>query len=282
MTHIRNFTKNDISFAVSLAHTEGWYSETEDEFNGFLTYHPEGCFIIEVNGNRAGMCVTVPYEQDGYFSEFIIAKNYRGKNIGSKLLNHAVHHLTNIGINNIYLDGMPKATALYEKAGFRKIGLSTRWKGTIHYNPSSEVHPISESDLKRIIETDKKIFKCDRSFFLKYLWQKNQATSKILKRNNRIIGYIFGKIRDPEFSIGPWVCLGNETDALLLLQGISKKLSEYYVRIGVYDTNHKSITLLKETGLMRQPDCPWHMVRGKDTKLGDSKNIYGIGSAAKG
>lgn len=282
MSHIRNMAQNDIPFAVDLAQSEGWRSETADEFNAFLTYHPEGCFIIEVNGQKAGMCVVVPYKKDGYFSEFIILKKFRNQGAGAKLLDHAIQHLVHIGIKSIYLDGMPKATALYQRAGFRKIGRSTRWTGHIKYKPSSEIHPVTESDIKQIIQIDKVLFKCDRSFFLKYIWKRNQETSKLIKKNGQIVGYIFGKIRGSEFNIGPWICLGEPEEAQILLQSISPRLNELQVRIGVYDTHSESMTLLENLGLTKQANSPWHMVRGEDTKLGDSEYIYGIGSAAKG
>jgi len=71
---IRLMTPNDLAFAAGLARAEGWRSETRLSFEDFLAHDPGGCFIAEVDGQPAGMCVATRYRQNGFIGELIVAR----------------------------------------------------------------------------------------------------------------------------------------------------------------------------------------------------------------
>jgi hypothetical protein len=53
--------ENDLDFAVACTQHEQWQSETREDFETFLQYNPQGCFIYEVEQQRVGMCVAIDY-----------------------------------------------------------------------------------------------------------------------------------------------------------------------------------------------------------------------------
>jgi len=60
---LRLMTRDDLPFADSVRSLEGW-NQTLADWERFLTLQPDGCFVAEWNGTRAGTAATTIYGSD--------------------------------------------------------------------------------------------------------------------------------------------------------------------------------------------------------------------------
>ncbi|MCJ7587284.1 MAG: hypothetical protein MUQ00_05195 [Candidatus Aminicenantes bacterium] len=71
---IRTMRDADLDFAAESAALENWPSETREAFENFLGYDPAGCFVAEIDGRPAGICVATAYRRSGFVGEIIVRK----------------------------------------------------------------------------------------------------------------------------------------------------------------------------------------------------------------
>jgi ribosomal protein S18 acetylase RimI-like enzyme len=76
---IRTMREDDLDFAAGCTAAERRLTETREEFEGFLDYDRQGCFIAEWEGRRAGICMAICYGDKGYIGEMIVDREFRPK-----------------------------------------------------------------------------------------------------------------------------------------------------------------------------------------------------------
>ncbi|MBN2563585.1 MAG: GNAT family N-acetyltransferase [Phycisphaerae bacterium] len=79
---IRAFDDRDIDFALAQTGREGW-DNTRSTLRVCLSHEPEGCFIAEMGGRRAGMVTTTRYTRSAWIGNLIVAPPYRRQGIRS-------------------------------------------------------------------------------------------------------------------------------------------------------------------------------------------------------
>ena len=163
---IRRMQPDEADLAASFTQDEGWTTETRAEFDGFLSHSPQGCLIAQIETQPVGICVATPYGEVGFVGELIVAEPYRGRGIGGRLLETAIHYLKQTGAHSIFLDGVQRAVPLYERMGFRKICPSRRFHGVVPGRRHDSVRPMTARDLAEVLALDREAFGADRSFFL--------------------------------------------------------------------------------------------------------------------
>jgi hypothetical protein len=251
-------------------------------FINLLAYQPQGCFIAEVNGCRAGMCVGIGYKKSGFIGEIIVRKEFRGRNIGPLLFNHTLKFLEDQGIQSIFLDGVPKAVPFYESIGFKKICRSLRYLASPAPELSPYTIPMAENTIQEVIDLDLTVFGADRSFFLKRRLDRYPHLCKVLKREGRIIGYIQGHEAEDIVCAGPWIVKQEEKDPLSLLRALAADTGGRKIRIGVLAINTFAVSVIQSIPGIESQKSSWRMCRGDMSSLGMLGGCYGIGSPAKG
>ena len=280
--NIRQMTSQDIDFAAKLTAMENWASETREVFEAFLEYHPQGCFIAEVDNKRIGMIVAAPYQTTGFLSELIVHKESRATGAGPVLFQHAIDYLHGLGIRNIYLDGVEKAAPYYAHVGFRKICRSMRFIGPIRGRPHSHVRAMLPEDIESIIEIDNDIFGDDRGFFLRWRFSRYPQYCIVMEIDGCIQGYILGMGGRDIVCAGPWVVLSDVERPLDLLEALALHVDKSEIRIGVLENNTRAVDAIRSIPTLKSQSHPWRMVLGDSDRLGTSDSIWAIGSPAKG
>src|SRR3972149_741699 len=129
---VRPMAPSDFPFAVALTDTERW-GFTVDGFERFLALSSEGCFVVEHEGERAGLLTTCLYGEVGWIGNVIVTQRLRGLGLGAGLGRHANEDLERAGARAQRLWAYENTTALYAKFGFADDGLrSRRWIGFGH------------------------------------------------------------------------------------------------------------------------------------------------------
>ncbi|MBN1780815.1 GNAT family N-acetyltransferase [bacterium] len=280
--NIRLMTQQDIPFAVKMAVREKWLSENEDVFRAFLLRDANGCFVAEQKAVPVGICVATAYRESGFFGELIVSHEHRGHGIGAKLLDTALAYLKGRSVKTIYLDAVPAAIPLYERAGFRKVCTSYRFEGKIDGRESEHVRAMRKWDLDDVCDLDRKYFGEDRQFYLKWISFIGPDFAKVLTRDDAIVGYITGRYTKRGIQVGPWIQspgMGPEEDLLLSL---AAEILDESLHLGVLETNTKTIRLLRSLGFRERETLPVRMALGERSDLGTSHACFAIGSPAKG
>ena len=279
---IRGMRVEDLEFAARCTAIEGWLSETAQDFENFLAFDPEGCFVAEVDGKPVGICIAVNYGHIGFIGELVVLRDFRGNKIGSGLLNHSIDYLRSSGAESIYLDADHKAVSLYESENFVHVCKSLRFTGRIDGKPDFNVHPISQDDLPEIFKIDIALFGSDRTYFLERKYKLFPNLCKVYKQNGVIKGYVFAKNSNGVISVGPWTIIDPSINPLSMLEVISYEQGKINFRIGILDSNKKGVSLLRSLIKLTEGKPCIRMQLGDNFPLGFGESFYGIGSAAKG
>jgi ribosomal protein S18 acetylase RimI-like enzyme len=282
MMNIRPMISSDLEFAATLTANEGWLTETKEDFEGFLLYDPNGCFVADENGDRIGMCVATAYGESGFLGELIVRNAARGRGVGTQLMQHALAYLSHRGVRSIYLDGVEGAIPLYERLGFRKVCRSLRFSGRVRGARYPGVRAMTPRDLTAVAEMDRAAFGADRSFFLQRRLSLHSNLCKVLETEGQIRSYIMGRARVDLVSVGPWVVPSHLAQPDQLLQALAAEGDSLDLALGVLEVNSHAVKTIQDLGLAQRLHPPWRMVLGDSASLGLSEEAYAIGSAAKG
>jgi ribosomal protein S18 acetylase RimI-like enzyme len=280
--HIRPMLAPDLDFAAECTAREGWASETRQEFEGFLAYDPGGCFVAEVDGRRAGICVATPYGEFGFVGELIVVEAMRGHGIGRRLLERAVQYLHDCGAQTVYLDGVLAAVSLYERVGFRRVCRSLRFYGRLRAESHSQVRAMRAEDLGAVAALDEEAFGVHRRFFLERRLALYPELCRVLGRKGEITGFILGRRGQGRVSAGPWVMNPDVDRPGDLLECLALGVGDADLGVGVLETNAQAVAALRAVGLTEHPESPWRMALGPPGPYGSPAQCFAIGSPAKG
>lgn len=261
---------------------EGWVSETREDFEGFLSYDPDGCFVGEEDGGSIGIGVAVRYGEFGFIGEFVVVKEMRGRGVGRQLIQRAIEYLRGRGVENVLLDAAPAAIPLYERIGFRKACRSLRFTGSVCCRSHPGVRDMQIEDLDAVSEMDRDAFGGDRRFFLERRLSLYPELCKVCECAGDIGGFIMGRRRGGVVWVGPWVVRGDVEHPAHLLEGLRGEGDTFDVRLGVLETSSEAVRMMRGLGFSERSQTPWRMALGSSGHLGLSSQVYAIGSGAKG
>ena len=295
--HIRTMQPADHDFAAACTLREGWLGETRDQFGDFFARDPAGCFLAEEAARPVGIVVATGYGRWGFVGELIVVPEMRGRGIGRQLLDHAVAYLLDRGARAVYLDGVPAAVPLYERAGFRKVCRSLRFRGRLYLPaPYPGVRPMRPADLDACCALDREAFGGDRRFFLERRLERFPELCHVLEFDGRVEGLIMGRRGENWTAVGPWILAPDAASrAVGLLAALAANAPSHRavppgsadeISVGVLDApqNRAAVELARSLGLVERADSPWRMVLGENSEpfQGRPEMVYGVGSAAKG
>jgi len=277
--------REELAFAAECMLAVGWVRDMTAALaviEGFYHYDPDGCFIALQEDQPAGICVATPYKMTGFAGELIVRPDMRRKGIGEALLRRVIEYLNSLGIRSIYLDGVPRAVPLYERLGFRKICQSLRFSGLLEGRAHSTIRRMTRADLPQVCAFDREHFGDDRGLVLEYRMEEFPDLAHVCIQDGRVAGYIMGRRREDWVSVGPWVTGIAAKEPLHLLEAVAMAGGGMHLSLGVLESNHAALNLLKSLGFSIREDNPWRMVHGDSIALGESEACYAIGSAATG
>lgn len=280
---IRELEASDLDFAAAMTRAEGWATETRAEFEAFHAFAPRGGFIAERAGERIGLCVATSYGEAGFVGELIVTRAQRGSGLGRRLLDHAVEHLRAEGARSIFLDGVPGAVRLYERAGFVRICRSLRLEGSCPLGGADGVRPMRAADLPRVIALDRRAFGADRAFFLRRRFELHPRLCRVEERDGELIGFLQGRRGALSLiALGPWVRTCDLPFSTALLERPCQAAEPSQCVMGVLETETETVRALRDLGFGERREPPWRMRLGAPHPLGAGPGARAIGSAAKG
>ncbi|HLO26741.1 MAG TPA: GNAT family N-acetyltransferase [Geobacteraceae bacterium] len=146
---IEPFRHNDIDSFLMLAAEEGWICDRwECEF--LLEQFPAGCLVAREEGLTVGFVTSIRYGESGWIGNLITRKTFRGKGIGSLLMEEAVTALTDAGAETVWLTASKLGRPIYERLGFTVVDVINRWVGKGLWKRSAGLISASRSEVMEI------------------------------------------------------------------------------------------------------------------------------------
>jgi ribosomal protein S18 acetylase RimI-like enzyme len=281
---VREFEQGDLDFAYEMLVIEEWNDRREDA-ERMLDYEPEGCFMAEVNRERAGHIFSISYASLAWIGYVIVKAKYRNRGIATLLMKKALDYLRSKHVQTVKLEAVPEIADLYRKLGFTDEYDSLRLVGTSRTYDSAKgenVKPMIADEIAEVAMFDEKYFGADRSKVLTKLFQDYPELCFVSHGASGVEGYVMCRRAEFGYKLGPWVCKPENPEAAkrLLLECLSAIEPESKIFIGAPAPNKTAIEILQKLGF-EQHSRSIRMRHGKT--LNDRiSGIFAIGGPMKG
>ena len=244
--HIRLMTPVDIQAGLRLKDIAGW-NQTREDWERFLKFNPDGCFVAEHDGQVAGTVATIVYEDRlAWIGMVLVDPDQRGQGIGTALLHEAIAHLDARRIPCIKLDATPQGKQLYERFGFKVEYEIDRW--TLQRTAgSSAPSSSSNTDVEAIVAIDRDVFGADRGQLLRSVAAAAPELVVLARRAENCDGYALGRRGSLADHLGPWIARDEQT-ARAILRRFLEHSQRATVFVDVLRDNSWARTLVREEG----------------------------------
>jgi len=277
----RNLLETDISFAMELKNIARW-NQTESDWQRYLLFEPDGCFVALYDGRPVGTVTAIDYEKRfGWIGMVLVHPEYRRKGIGTALLQKAIKYLKDIGVETIKLDATPEGKKVYIPLGFHDEYDLDRRQGTGIAVNCDEFPAIKEKDINDIIRFDAHIFGADRGNVIRNLIKESPEYSFFARdHNDQVEGYITARRGFNAYYVGPFV-----SNSLSLADGLFafmlNKLAREKIFIDTPRLNKDGVKIVEKHGFTIQRGFT-RMFLGSNACPGEPSLIYATSSAEKG
>jgi len=247
---------DDLDFCMELVGLAGW-NQTPADWRRLMSLEPQGCFLAEWDGSRAGTATAIAYgQQCGWIGMVLVHPDYRRRGIGTALLKHCIEYLQGRAVRSIRLDATDQGRPLYLKLGFHDEYAVCRYEGrasgTTPPEPAGPGHvdivPITGEVWAELCRLDRRAFGADRSGLLRALADDEPDLAVAATSRQRLLGYALARSGRVRPYIGPVVASGPEV-AGWLVRALQERLGGDDVYIDVPQVNRRWCGWLEEAHL---------------------------------
>jgi len=210
---LRLLRKEDIPFAMSLKEAAGW-NQTRENWEDFLSFRPEGCFLALAGDRPAGTVTTIDYQGlVGWIGMLLVLPELRGRGTGTELLKKAMESLERC--DTVKLDATPAGKRIYAPMGFldeaileRRVRAraSTAGEADSSSRPDAgEISPLERTELPAVLPLDAEAFGVSREKVLKAWLQDAPEYAFLYKGGAKIRGFCLGRRGSRHEHLGPLV-----------------------------------------------------------------------------
>jgi ribosomal protein S18 acetylase RimI-like enzyme len=232
---IRRLCPSDLDGALRLTRAAGW-NQLAADWERLLFLEPEGCFVLECDGQIAASTTVLCYGNDlAWVGMVLTAPEFRRRGFAESLIVHALEFAESRKIANLKLDATDSGIELYRKYGFMNECEIERWRRNPGPIEPAEVSPYSPDAVY-----DRMNFGADRTRLLKELAKLGAAS--ILDE-----GYAMGR---PGFSaayFGPCVAKSGAVARRLLHWFLADNAAQP-VFWDLFPANKEAVRIAEEFG----------------------------------
>jgi creatinine amidohydrolase len=279
---LRQLTEADLAFACELNALAGW-NQTEKDWRGYLEFEPDGCFVAETDGKRAGTATTIRYgNRFGWIGMVLVHPDFRRFGIGTKLLRAAIAYLQKCGVAAVKLDATPMGRKVYVPLGFVDEYEMSRYDGMVLAGVAmpEAVTPLLTRDVAEVAAFDAPIFGADREPVLRSMVNRNPDLSFVLREGGAVRGYLLARQGRIATQIGPWEADDSAT-AEQLLRALFTRIPAKRLFVDVLHPNPSARAMMEKYGFTIQRSLT-RMFLGENRNPGTPEKIFGISSPEKG
>jgi len=230
--NLRLMAKADIPAGMRLKDLAGW-NQTAADWERFLAASPAGCFVAEIEGHVCGTATTIVYEgRFAWIGMVLVDPEYRGRGVGTRLLERTIEHLDGLGVPTLKLDATPQGKPLYAKLGFVSEYEIERWMLKRRLEDPSGTFTLGERimierpDLNAMAKLDRLVFGADRSALLSSLDDQAPEFTVAIDAAGELAGYVLGRHGSRADHLGPWVAKDEASARSLLVEFMRRSKRE--------------------------------------------------------
>ena len=252
---VRSMQPQDMGSAIKLSNAEGW-NQTENDWKLFLESRGNVCMVAECDNKVIGTTTAINYSNNvAWIGMVLVDKNYRGLGVSKALLTNILKKLETF--KSVKLDATPLGQQVYKKLEFKDdYQIARMTTSRMHDLSSDDINDvvsesIKEKHIAEIIALDEVTFGANRAQLIKYLAREYPGNAMLLKRNDRIIGFVFGRDGNKYHQVGP-VVASSPADAKILVAKALKKLVDQPVVVDVPRDKEALLAWLSSIGFTKQ------------------------------
>ena len=281
MTQIREMTENDFEHALRLTNLMRWDYSRRD-FEWMIYFEPKGCFIATDGHKRIGITTTITHKNLGWIGNVVISPEYRHRDVGSELVDHAIEYLKSKSVDFVGLYSYPETSRFYSTLGFEEDEHFIELFGLGRPFSFEECRMMTHKDLEDVLELDSRCFGAYRKKILEKIFNGFRGFCWLTASNREVLGYIMGTESATGVEMGPWICDPQYAEkALSLLKAFLSSAKGMKISFGVMARNLELLNKLKELQFEIDFEVIRMFYKGKKPTM--SKNfILAIGSLDRG
>ena len=265
----------DLPFADSVRAQAGW-NQTLDDWRRLMAMEPDGCFVAEWDGARAGTATTTVYGMElAWIGMVLVHPDYRRRGIGQALLGRCIEHLHARGVRCIKLDATPLGKPVYDGLGFKAEWTLTRWEGAIS-DPrrpglDSSLRNWRGADARLVHSLDIAAFGVSRHRLLEVLAPQSRCALVAEQMPGGIAGYGLMRNGSRALYLGPIAAESSEIALRLLdaLMGRCGATGAKKIYWDIPDTNAAMVAWARQSGFTAQRTLT-RMYLGENTAPGET------------
>ncbi|GAA1794307.1 GNAT family N-acetyltransferase [Actinomadura chokoriensis] len=199
--------------------------------------------VDDGDGGLAGTVVSTPYGKDvAAISMVLVAKRFERRGLGGRLMRHV---MDNAGTASLCLTATDYGRPLYERLGFRTVGLCTAYQGVSDGPSKRNVSvPVEANDMPAVHALDTEVFGADRSHVVEGL-PFFCETLRVVRDGTGIAGYGGAWRNGDRVLVGPVIA----RDAGTALALVDEIVPEGPVRLDVDHRHPELIAWAEDRGL---------------------------------
>ncbi len=278
----RRMTRDDVGFALSLIHKEGW-GHTRIDLERMLSLTPSGSYVWETGGIPCGFLTSIWYDDTVMIGHLLVSSDSRGNQVGKRLVKTLLEDADSAGIRSVILYATAEGDRLYRQFGFvdsqhdlAAVGVLVGQAERLALNSGCE--PVEENDLAEIISQDRETFGDDRTDLITRLHHDFPEHCFKAIQSGELIGFIFARRTPIGFDIGPWLCAPDHIeDAEALLHSVIHSLPcGGRTDLSPFSENHNVQNILAKFHHYRKAACVKLMVRGDSRYAENRDRVCGV------
>jgi GNAT superfamily N-acetyltransferase len=272
---MRRMRRPELDLIMEWAAAEGWNPGTHDA-DAFASADPDGFFVGTIGDEIVASVSVVTYDASyAFLGLYVVRPEFRGKGYGLRLWRHALERTS---ARTVGLDGVVAQIPTYERAGFSLAYHSVRFVTRALARPVEEagVRAISDADLPRVIEYDRRVFGVGRPRFIGPWLARAGVHARLAEESGEILGY--GAIRPATegYRIGPLFAASRPVADNLLTELLGSVPPGVDVAVDVPELNPEALSLVRARRMIPQFQTA-RMYRGDPPRM-PVQHIYGVTS----
>ncbi len=251
---IRHIQLSDIGGAMRLSTEQGW-NQTEKDWKLLIESPQNVCLLAECDNKIIGTTTAINYSGDvAWIGMVLVDKEYRGLGVSKSLLENIFKKLQSC--KSIKLDATPEGQQVYKKFDFKEEYLIARMVNlSIKNLPADEYEIVPETiqlkHSREIVAFDDLIFGANRHQLIELLIKQYPGKGWLLKRDNKIAGFVLGREGNKYHQIGPLVA-ATTIDAKILISKALENLKNQPIVADVLYDKEDLINWLNSIGFTKQ------------------------------
>jgi GNAT superfamily N-acetyltransferase len=247
--HVRNMSRADFEFAVSITSLMGW-GLVEQDFEFMMELEPAGCFVLLDGSDRVGIATTVSFSKLGWFGNLIVDENKRNRGGGTLLVKHALKYLTEKNVETVGLYAYIEKIPFYKRLGFECDSEFIVLKGKGFSSPvGANVRKAEKQELAKVIAFDQSCFGASRRKMLEPILMDRDNLCFVSTEDGQISGFAVAKVYRGVAELGPLVFKkGQAKTAVDLLRATLSALKGLETSVFVPKREKRIASTLLESG----------------------------------